>query len=136
MKISYKQKFPTWQFLNCDIGFEIDVPEGENPLEKMKELKNLAAEFHKQEFPHLYQDNKMVGDFISPSPAIHAQTDYHISDFPNEKSSKERTIDALIQDINSCKEIKVLESYRLIVKKYPELEDAYNLKLKSLQENV
>lgn len=58
MKISYKEKFPTFQFLNCDIGFETDMDDSANPMEKLKELRNMAIAFHKQEFPHFYTDDK------------------------------------------------------------------------------
>lgn len=45
------------------------------------------------------------------------------------------TVDFILEDIQSCKEIKVLETYRLIAKKNPILEEAYYNKLKSLEDN-
>ncbi len=44
--------------------------------------------------------------------------------------------EALIQDINSCTELKVLQSYQLIVKSKPEFQEAYNNKLKKLQNGL
>lgn len=38
-----------------------------------------------------------------------------------------------VEDINSCKDLKVLGTYRLIVKSNPELQEAYNKKLNELQ---
>lgn len=48
---------------------------------------------------------------------------------------EERPIDpvtTVVADINSCKEVKVLETYRFIVKGNPELEFAYEEKMKEL----
>ena len=43
------------------------------------------------------------------------------------------TIEALKHDISTCKELKVLESYRLLVTKNPELQDVFNKKIVELQ---
>lgn len=42
------------------------------------------------------------------------------------KEPAENTIAALIADIYSCQELKVLESYRIMVKKDQQLQAAYN----------
>jgi len=47
--------------------------------------------------------------------------------------SAKNSIEYLIDDINSNTEIKVLESYKLIAKSRPELQDAYDKKLIELQ---
>lgn len=49
------------------------------------------------------------------------------------KETPKNRIEALVADINSCTEIKVLESYKLMVKKDDTLQAAYDNKLKSLQ---
>ena len=45
------------------------------------------------------------------------------------------TIEALKHDISTCKELKVLESYRLLVKNYPDLKSDFDKKLTELQNN-
>lgn len=55
---------------------------------------------------------------------------------PIQNISEERstdTIEALKHDISTCKELKVLESYRLLVTKNPELQDVFNKKIVELQ---
>lgn len=47
-------------------------------------------------------------------------------------SSVEERIARLIEDINSCSEIKVLESYRLMVKANDQLQAAYDNRMKEL----
>ncbi len=116
--VTYKQKFPTFQYLNCDIGFEASVPPGKDPLEVLKELQNLSELFHKQSFPHLYTPNGKPITFeqVGETQVIRSAN----------------PIEALIQDINSCGEVKVLETYKLMVKGKPEVEKIYEEKMKSL----
>lgn len=49
-----------------------------------------------------------------------------------EKQGEDQRIGVLVADINSCTELKVLESYKILAKTKPELQEAYNLKLKEL----
>lgn len=44
-----------------------------------------------------------------------------------------KTQEVIIDGINSCTELKVLESYALIAKNYPNIKAAYDNKLKELQ---
>lgn len=39
----------------------------------------------------------------------------------------------LIEDINSCSDLKILESYRLIVKNKPDLQSAWDIKYEELK---
>lgn len=45
---------------------------------------------------------------------------------------KESRLQSISHDISTCTELKVLESYRLIVSKNPELQEIYNSKIKEL----
>jgi hypothetical protein len=49
-----------------------------------------------------------------------------------EKITEETKPGNIVDAINSCKELKVLEGYRLIVKGKPEFEKVYNNRLKEL----
>lgn len=49
-----------------------------------------------------------------------------------EKEPVEERVKRIMDDINSCVEVKVLESYRLIAKQHHCLQQAYDLKLKEL----
>jgi len=57
---------------------------------------------------------------------------------PIQKISEERptdTIEALKHDISTCKELKVLESYRLLVTKNPDLKDVFDKRFAELQKH-
>jgi hypothetical protein len=60
----------------------------------------------------------------------------HIRTIENEKVEQvqrptDRT-EAIIFDINSCKEIKTLESYKLLASKIPSVKEAYEWKMNEL----
>jgi hypothetical protein len=56
-----------------------------------------------------------------------------LPEIPVEKSMPEdQRIQKLIEDINSCRELIVLNSYKLLVKKEPALQQAYDTMYKKL----
>lgn len=127
--INYKQKFPTFQFLNCDIGFKGTLGENEDPLNALKQLKTIAEAFHKQEFPHLYNDNQQEAQGTTITPV-----------------QEERVIDnrlaVMITDINQCTEIDAtnhlgvqtgLIAYKEVAESHPELKAAFDLKMAVLK---
>lgn len=116
----YKKKFPTFQFLNEDIGFEGELDDTEDPLLAIAELKRLAEKFHREGNPHLYQE---------PSPEIPSTP---LIKKTNE-DSKNQQIKSIISSIETCTEIKVLESYQLIAKSNPQIQQAYDNQLNKLQ---
>lgn len=126
--ISYKQKFATFQFLNCDIGFDGSLGDNENPLEALKKLKTIAEVFHKQEFPHMYE-------LVDHQPLI----DYIIKPHDDEKQPEPDKIKAFIELINSKYQTsKTLESLRAKVEKEnnPQLQEAFDNKLRTLEISV
>lgn len=59
-------------------------------------------------------------------------TDFHFES--NKAAEKEADVKGnILDDIISCQTLKVLESYKMLIKNKPELETAYNNKLKELQ---
>ncbi len=127
MKITttnYKQKFPTFQFLNCDIGFDGSLEEGENPLDALKQLKTIAEAFHKQEFPHLYNGNEQP-QFAETSHQQEVQL--------TQPTSKEEAIQSHIKTINECTTLSNLNIFTKLVQKtdHPDLTAAYQAKLKT-----
>ena len=118
-QIRYGIKVPTGTFQNETIEVTIDV---ENPLEIERAIE-LARTFvwtnHKQNNPHLYQDQEIK-----------------ISDIANavieNKQRPKDSIQGMIFDIQSVTELTVLKSYELLCKNNPKLQDAYQLKLNEL----
>ena len=128
-RITYKEKFYTFQYLNCDIGMECSIDEGENILEAIKKLRDTCIEFHKQEFPNLYSNGKPI-------------TVEQVGGGEGEHSQKSNTIQAMISDMNQVTAIDErnnlgvqvgLLAYATTGLDSPEFREAYEKKLQSLQ---
>ena len=117
--ISYKQKFPTGSYLNCDIGFEASIGENENPEDAMKSLQDLAESFHKSSFSHLYTENG--------KPITIVQVEEDKSELTPE--------DGLIEIIDQCRTIQLLERQRKQVERMnsPRVNEAFEKKLQTLK---
>lgn len=122
-RVSYQRLMPTGMYSNERIGIEAMLDEGEKPEEAISQLKQMVEEFHKQSNPQFYQEGGEVG---MAYPEILAGRE------PITQDAKEKRVLLLIGDINSCKEVKVLESYRLIAKQIPEIQSAYEKKMQEL----
>lgn len=94
-------------------GVEGDLGENESPLEAYNELGKIIDQAHKDSYPAL--------SFVADNPTV-----------PEVQVEKEQP-KSLVEQIKSCTELKVLESYRLIAKVNPETQQAYDNKLKELK---
>ena len=106
-KVSYSRTYPIdliWE----KIFVEASLSEGENVRDALYECKRTVESFH-------YEANK--------------------SDEKKKEVSKESLPEVkptTVEDIYSCKDLKVLESYKLIVRSKPELQKAYDIHFKKL----
>lgn len=117
--VTYSKKYVTGPYLNHQPGFEADLEEGEDPVAALLELKALADKFDRA--TNNFEDTLV--------PVIQPE---RFDTEPINELPEDQRITALISDINSCKDIKVLESYRFIVKQNDQLQAAYDLKMKEL----
>lgn len=115
-KINYQRAYVTGPFLQDKMGMEIsiDTDRGETPDAAYSWAKEIMDNWHKTNNPHL------EGTTITDVPEE--------VDTTRPADAKE----ALIADIASCKEVKVLESYRLLAKTNPEFQVAYDKKMEEL----
>jgi hypothetical protein len=113
-KVSWSGHIPYASFLNHRPGFDAFLEEGEDPIEALLKLKALADQFHKLAYPP-QQDDESI----------------HSSQIENQEP-KELQMDKIEDGIRTCKEIKVLETYRFIIKKYPRLQKAYDEMMEKL----
>lgn len=106
---------------------EAELESGETIEQAWSELNRRAKEWHKTEYPHLYIDTGMsdMGKRQQDRPDRSLQ----IPEIQSKKTPEEDRIAQLIADIYSCTEIKVLESYNLMVRADPQLQAAYNMQL-------
>lgn len=119
-RVSYHELLITGSYLNVRIGVDLLLNDGEDPKQALSSAKELVREFHKEAFPHVYAqgiDNIPQGEETTPVRLV------------EKKQSQEEKI---IQDIQTCADEKVLASYKLIAKNNSSIQEAYNNKLKQL----
>lgn len=114
-KIFYQRNFPIGQFLFETIGLGATIDEGDNQEQCLDELKRQVIEYHEKNMPVI--DDTQTGMYVK-----------QISEPTAKLSAKEQ----IINDIGTCSEIKVLESYRLIAKSDIQVQQAYDNQLKKL----
>ena len=85
---------------------EGDLAEQENPLEAYVELGKIIDEAFKEAHPKVVEPPKEI----------------QVKETEQKLTKEEKQKD----EISSCTDITVLESYRLIVKKYPYLQEVYD----------
>ena len=107
------------QFRRKVFGMEITIKEGEDVGQAISEAETHIANYIKANTVPM--DNECRG--------------VKIRDIAPEESRLSAT-QSIINDINTCKEVKVLESYRLIAKSNSEIQTAYDNKLKLLNNGL
>ena len=119
--ISYQKTYNLGNYSSEKIGVEISINAGEDSMEALRTAKQLCDEYHKETTTSLPPENTITNvEEILPEiqqPKL---------------SAKQRQEQTLIDSINSCTDVKVLESYRLIAKSKPKLQTSYDNKLKQL----
>ena len=112
-RINYQKVFPLGMYINERIGVEIQLDKGDNPEEALLKAKEMVEAFHKENNKGLYMEGTPEIPIEKPKP-------------------EEIRIGLFAEDINSCKDMETLKGYRLLVKGKPELQQAYDNKLKEL----
>jgi hypothetical protein len=111
------------QFGRKVIGVEVSLNEGESLDEAKETAQNYIKEYIEKNT--VYHSSPIIpnGDRQPPELAV-------LPSIQVEKPLEEMTI---IEQINSCKEFKVLESYYFVVKNNAALQNVYDIKKKQLQ---
>ncbi len=120
--VSYVKLFPLGMYINEKIGVEVSLEAGEDAMLALDTARNLVHEYHEKNNPTPYSGISVVADNV-PVPEV------QINEPPAVKQTKEERQKA---DIASSPDVKTLESYRLIVKKYPYLQEVYDETMKKL----
>lgn len=103
-RLNYRRLFPTGNFGNEAIEISGTLEPNEDIMQAYTELYEMAKSLHYSKNKDFFEQSGTQERFIEPTS--------------NPRSLKE--------DIESCKELTVLETYRLIVKNKPELQEAYD----------
>lgn len=118
MKVKYEQLFPTASFLNCRIGFELDIEDDMNVSDALLGLKDMAQAFHMKEFPQLYKQNKPI---------------YNGEEMPKEiQVSKPSPESNMITAITTCTTPDVLKTFEKLSKSNPKFQEAYDNRMEFL----
>ncbi len=113
-KIFYQRLFPTGPYSNEKLGIELIIEPGETAEQGLTAAKMIIEKWHRDHHPELYVDH--------PAPEIQ----------PEKSQAPDKRTNSLIDDIRSCKELKVLESYRILAKTKPEFQAAYDEMIEKL----
>jgi len=118
-KLYFKRNYSINPILHehIHLGGEFTILEGQTWEQVAEATLGRVDEFVNKHFPHAFAGVTAIAD----NPTI-----------PNVQVDKEPP-KSLVEQIESCTELKVLESYRLIAKTNPECQTAYDNKLKELQ---
>lgn len=106
-------------FKRKSFGMEITIKEGEDVGQAISQAETHIANYIKANTVPM--DDECRGT--------------KIRDISPEESRLSAT-QSIINDINTCKELKVLESYRLIAKSNQEIQEAYDNKLNLLNNGL
>lgn len=108
VKVIYQKVFPLAQYVNEKIGIEIELDGMDDEGKAFKIAKDTVEKWHKEGNPQMQE--APAGE--APIPVI--QVD-----------KEERSSGLYIEDIMSCKSIKVLDAYAGLVVNNKKLKDAY-----------
>jgi hypothetical protein len=114
-KVTYRRTYNLGSFQSEAIGVEMDLNENEDPINAFKEMNKLTDAYHLETITQL---------------DLYRGATERVIEQPKTKETQEERI---IKDLGTCKELKVLETYSLLAKNNPKIQEAYNLKLKELQ---
>lgn len=141
-KISHGLTIGDLKYGNARPGVvEATLKPGETLEEALDELDERLTAWHKKRYPHLYGDPlPLAGINSSAKPGFYTQEQIaeavpvpnSIGVIKQNRMPEDQRIAALIADIYSCFELKVLESYRIMAKANPELQAAYDMQYKIL----
>jgi len=121
MKISYQRTYSIGPYLTEKIGLEDEVPDGIDPLQVFQQLKEMSDKAHEELNPHLQNPTPVQSDIVYGKP---------VAEVPR---TREDELASIINEINTCTDLKVLKTYSLLMKVYPEAQSEYDKKLQSLQ---
>lgn len=124
-RITVQNLLPTGNFLNIRLGADLLLDDCDDPKAAMKAALDLALEFHKEQFPHMYKDNK---------PTYQGEEEIPIIKGEKKKPSGFDHWISEIQKTTSIDGIDGLEGLRLIADSNPALKTVFDEQMKKLKQ--
>ena len=127
-KVTFQTTYNIGPFLNVKVGFEASVSDGENEFAALTTLKQTADEWHKLEYPHLYQEQSGV-PFVKTPIENFISHPQHVPP-PIEINLQHERISIAIENSTTVSDLqKVKEKNPLLT---PKLIECWNLKMAEL----
>jgi len=121
-RISYTKTFNLGSYQSEKIGVEIALNEGEDAKEALSTAKALVHEYYMEGLPAQPETHSIVADNqIVPIVQVDKE--------PETKLTKEEKQKMFLTD---CKTVAELETFKLLVKNNPHLQETYDNHLKHL----
>lgn len=114
--VNYQKVFQLAPYVNERIGVDMQLDDGDSPLEALAKAKDLVEKFHRDG----------TGSSISATTTPETPAPTPIPIVKAEKQSKEQIEATIIAEIYSCTDIDKLESYSIFAKTYPGAKAAYD----------
>lgn len=126
-KITIQPLYPTGNFLNIRIGIDMSLEGLDDPKVAMKAALELANEFHKENFPKLYnkEGQPLFNNYTGEEAEIQEKKETKLTGFAHWEN-----------EINKCTTIEKpdgIESFRSIADMNPKLKEVFNNKLNELK---
>lgn len=152
--ISYQKTFNLGNYCSERIGLDLELEEGKTIEQTLDEAKKTATDWHIANNPQMYAkktnlvdtyrgcsdtDINTIKDKINKSVAVSSPSMFHLSPpcdaltITKVEAPIEKRSNSIIESINTCTSLKTLESYKFIVKGKPDLQKAYDTKMKELK---
>lgn len=125
--IKINRLFSTAPYENIDLGMEATIDPGETYDEAVIKAHQQIMETFKKIYPPVTV-NPEYAHLLQPTQQAPPR------EIKVDKVPEEERVSKLIEDLNTCTSVKILESYKLIAKLNPTVQSAYDLKLKELTE--
>lgn len=130
-KINYEQLFPLPQpYSNVRLSIEVILEEGDTTADAFTRGYKEANENFNRLFPQLTVNPEYAHHLTNANAEYHTGGRYPMPETIIEP--KQSATERMIAAINQCTEIKVLETFKLLVKNNAELQDAYIKKMDEL----
>jgi len=124
-KIAVEELWSTGVYANKRYRAEATIEPHEDLIECYKELQKRVEDAFVAANPQIQWQTPVITSCINDYPPI--------PETQIQKSNDQRRIEVMIKDMETVTDLEVLKSYEFLSRKYPEIKQAYENKLKALQ---
>jgi hypothetical protein len=121
IKVTYQKSFVIGPYLQERVGFEAEIDGTcESEKDALSALKKISEEWHIANNPQVHSDPNTFTDH-SVIPSIQVKPE-------------DREIGITAETLLSCNDIPTIDSYRLLIRDQPLLQDVYNKRREEIKQ--